>query len=175
MYNDKYRHTRDSLFGLTRFLHDSSKHVSPCLLASCTSLAMYTGLLSDSFKRVSPCIPACCMLLNIHVSIKLPKQVSYTELQISCVFVFFTLWKLVKTHVLSDQSGHITHTYCCVSKLTKFRAYITIHFCLWEIPCNYFPLYFSKERAYTSEGYRMLVSKEIWLDVYDKSSNRRQY
>ena len=80
-----------------------------------------------------------------------------SELQISCVFAFFTLWKRVKMHVLSDQSVHITHTYCCVSKLSKFGAYlyITIHFCLWEIPCNYFPLYFSKERAYTSEGYRM--------------------
>jgi hypothetical protein len=74
------------------------------------------------------------------------------ELQISCVFAFFTLWKRVKMHALSDQSVHIMHTYCCVSKLSKFGAYITIHFCLWEIPRNYFPLYFSKERAYTSEG-----------------------
>ena len=46
------------------------------------------------------------------------------ELQISCVFAFFTLWKWVKTHVLSDQSVHITHTYCCVSKLSKFGAYL---------------------------------------------------
>jgi hypothetical protein len=83
------------------------------------------------------------------------------ELQISCVFAFFTLWKRVKIHVLSDQSVHITHTYCCVSKLSKFGAYITIHFCLWEIPRNYFPLYFSKERAYTSEGYRMLTFLSI--------------
>jgi hypothetical protein len=28
----------------------------------------------------------------------------------------------VKTHVLSDQSVHITHTYCCVSKLSVFTA-----------------------------------------------------
>jgi hypothetical protein len=32
---------------------------------------------------------------------------TYTELQISCVFAFFTLWKRVKTHVLSDQSVHL--------------------------------------------------------------------
>ena len=32
-----------------------------------------------------------------------------TELQISCVFTFFTLWRRVKTHVLSDQSVHIMH------------------------------------------------------------------
>ena len=27
-------------------------------------------------------------------------------------------------HVLSDQSVHITHTYCCVSKLSKVGAYL---------------------------------------------------
>jgi hypothetical protein len=47
-----------------------------------------------------------------------------SELQISCVFAFFTLWKRVKTHVLSDQSVHIMHTHCCVSKLSKFGAYV---------------------------------------------------
>ena len=47
-----------------------------------------------------------------------------TELHISCVFAFFTLWKQVKTHLLSYQSVHITHTYCCVSKLSKFEAYL---------------------------------------------------
>jgi hypothetical protein len=46
------------------------------------------------------------------------------ELQISCVLAFFTLLKRVKTHVLSDQSVHIMHTYCCVSKLSKFGAYL---------------------------------------------------
>ena len=30
-----------------------------------------------------------------------------SELQISCVFAFFTLWKRIKTHVLSDQSVHL--------------------------------------------------------------------
>ena len=30
-----------------------------------------------------------------------------SELQISCVFAFFTLWKWVKTYVLSDQSVHL--------------------------------------------------------------------
>ena len=31
---------------------------------------------------------------------------------------------LMYTTVLSDQSVHITHTYCCVSKLSKFGAYL---------------------------------------------------
>jgi hypothetical protein len=42
-----------------------------------------------------------------------------------CVFAFFTLWKRVITYILSDQSVHITHTYCCVSKLSKFGAEIS--------------------------------------------------
>jgi hypothetical protein len=32
---------------------------------------------------------------------------NFAELQISCVFAFFALWKRVKTHVLSDQSVHL--------------------------------------------------------------------
>jgi hypothetical protein len=47
------------------------------------------------------------------------------------------------------------------SERTCTVVYITIYFCLWEIPRNYFPLYFSKERAYTSEGYRMLAFLSI--------------
>jgi hypothetical protein len=41
------------------------------------------------------------------------------KLQISCVFAFFMLWKRVKTHVLSDQSVHITHTYFTRMKLCQ--------------------------------------------------------
>ena len=51
-------------------------------------------------------------------------QESPVELQISCVFAFLRYKKRVKTHVLLDQSVHITHTYCCVSKLSKFGAYL---------------------------------------------------
>ena len=39
------------------------------------------------------------------------------------IFVFYD----IKTHVLSDQSVHITHTYCCVSKLSKFGAYLYLY------------------------------------------------
>ena len=64
----------------------------------------------------------------------------------------------------------ITHTctYCCVSKLSKFGAYLltiiqsctlTMHFCLWEIPCNYFPLYFSKESVYIRGVPNVCLSK----------------
>jgi hypothetical protein len=42
----------------------------------------------------------------------------------SQIYFRFSLWKRVKTHVLSDQSVHITHTYYCVSKLSKFGAYL---------------------------------------------------
>jgi hypothetical protein len=36
------------------------------------------------------------------------------------ICVFYAM-KTSKTHVLSDQSVHITHAYCCVSKLSKFE------------------------------------------------------
>ena len=39
------------------------------------------------------------------------------------ICVFYAM-KTRKTHVLSDQSVHITHTYCCVSKLSKFGVYL---------------------------------------------------
>jgi hypothetical protein len=48
-------------------------------------------------------------------------SINNSELQISCVFAFFMLWKQVKTNVLSDQSVHIMHTYCCVNKLSKLK------------------------------------------------------
>jgi hypothetical protein len=51
-------------------------------------------------------------------------SINNSELQISCVFAFFMLWKQVNTNVLSDQSVHIMHTYCCVNKLSKFGAYL---------------------------------------------------
>ena len=39
------------------------------------------------------------------------------------ICVFYAI-KTSKKHVLSDQSVHITHTYCSVSKLSKFGAYL---------------------------------------------------
>jgi hypothetical protein len=113
------------------------------------------------------CISSYCCGLHIPCNgIIQGSSHNITELQISCVFAFFALWKRVKTHVLSDQSVHITHTYCCVSNFPNWErtctvVYITIHFCLWEIPRNYFPLYFSKERAHTSEGYQMFAFLSI--------------
>jgi hypothetical protein len=117
---------------------------------------------------------------------------SVTELQISCVFAFFTLWKRgttcsqiyfrfssyllrklhlfviltaigwfivniqsdlfwhrclerwkrVKTHVISDQSVHITHTYCCVSKLSKSYHHSTDFSSIFSISFHY-STYFS--------------------------------
>jgi hypothetical protein len=42
---------------------------------------------------------------------------------------------------------------------------------LQRVNGNYFPLYFSKERAYTSEEYRMFA----FLSIDVKRSNRGQY
>ena len=110
----------------------------------------------------------------------------YTELQISCVFAFFKLWKRVKTHVLSDQSVHITHAYCCVIKPSKFGAYLyadnysRVHwqysFVFEKFPVIT-PLYTfrMRERMHPRGTECLPFSKEIWLDAYDKSSNRGQY
>ena len=67
-----------------------------------------------------------CIVVHHYVKVEGSNDfiLTYPELQISCVFVFFMLWKRVKTHVFSDQSVHITHAYCCVSKLSKFGAYL---------------------------------------------------
>jgi hypothetical protein len=63
-------------------------------------------------------------IINIQSDLFWHQCLERQAFDISCVFAFFTLWKRVKTHVLSDQSVHITHTYCSVSKLSKFGAYL---------------------------------------------------
>ena len=77
------------------------------------------SLLPNNFNQ-----PITTEILKIELNKPTARFIYITELQISCVFAFFTLWKRVKTHVLSDQSVHITHTYYCVSKLSKFGAYL---------------------------------------------------
>jgi hypothetical protein len=76
-------------------------------------------LLKAALSTIQPTSQPTCLFQTHNLVLR-----RFTELQISCVFVFFTLWKRVKMHVLSDQSVHITHTYCCVSKLSKFGAYL---------------------------------------------------
>jgi hypothetical protein len=56
--------------------------------------------------------------------------------------------------------------------MKNYRKKITNNtFFLWEIPRNYFLLYFSKERAYIFEGYRMLafLSIDVKRDLIDDS------
>jgi hypothetical protein len=64
-------------------------------------------------KIIGQCDVKHIMMLPIKTIINKP----ISELQISCVFAFFTLWKRVKAHVLSDQSVHLC-------KLSKFGAYL---------------------------------------------------
>jgi hypothetical protein len=138
---------------------------------------------------------------------------SLSELQISCVFAFFTIWKRVKTQVFNlmltsncmCRPYYILICMCrpyniiiilvsnrvdtCYLMLRNFienkfvnrklekrgwsvpRAPVIrsvlvqscTYFCLWEIPRNYFPLYCSKERAYTSEGYHRIFRSALAL------------
>ena len=92
----------------------------------CTGVDPWYNLFRCGF-RCFPCFACwlCTQILHLGVPNIISQNSEHmTELQISCVFAFLTLWKRVKTHVLSDQSVHITHTYCCVSKLSKFGAYL---------------------------------------------------
>jgi hypothetical protein len=55
--------------------------------------------LPDNFQMCEHSWPC-----RFHINVKIKWC---TEHQISCVFAFFTQWKRVKTHVLSDQSVHL--------------------------------------------------------------------
>jgi hypothetical protein len=106
----------------------------------CSDLSDYRpfGLLTLWTIDPSDYWPFGLLTLRTNELTRLPQahsNESLSELQISCIFAFFTLWKRVKTHVLSDQRVHITHTYCCVrnfpnSERTYTVVYIIIHFCL---------------------------------------------
>ena len=83
------------------------------------------------------------------------------------ICVFYAM-KTSKNACITGIRSECTHyAYILLCKQTfQIRSvlvvvYITIHFCLWEIPRNYFPLYFSKKRAYTTEGYWMLAFLSI--------------
>jgi hypothetical protein len=70
---------------------------------------------------------------------------------------------------LSSSNGNVCITLSITKngkrKLSKFGTYNTF---LSLIPCYYFPLYFSKKRVYTSEGYRKLA----FLTIDDKRDLR---
>ena len=48
----------------------------------------------------------------------------YSELQISCIFAFFYAMKTSKNACIIRSECTFTHTYCCVSKLSKFGVYL---------------------------------------------------
>jgi hypothetical protein len=75
------------------------------------------------------------------------------------ICVFYAMKTSKNACIIRSECTHYACILLCKQNFPNLErtctvVYITIHFCLWEIPRNYFPLYFSKERAYTSEGYR---------------------
>jgi hypothetical protein len=83
------------------------------------------------------------------------------------ICIFYAMKTSKNTCIIRSECTHYAYILLC-KQTFQIRSvlvvvYITVHFCLWEIPRNYFPLYFSKERAYTSEGYRM--SAFLSIDV----------
>jgi hypothetical protein len=73
---------------------------------------------------------------------------------------------IVNSVQVRSEFGKFAYTAICMRKctlwsdntcvFTRFHS-VKIHFWLWEIPRNDFSLYFSKEKVYTSEGYRMFA------------------
>jgi hypothetical protein len=59
----------------------------------------------------------------------------------------------------SDVYAHSERT--CTLLTIMQSCTLTIHFCLWEIPRNYFPLYFSKERVYIRGAPNVCLSKNL--------------
>jgi hypothetical protein len=105
----------------------------------------------------------------------------YYQIRVHVFNVYLTTCRVYLCHALfgiaiKKRRLDCRHTYMYFGKIASWIAKIirhaertctlltiiqsctlTMHFCLWEIPCNYFPLYFSKERVYTSEGYPMFI------------------
>ena len=145
--NVSYRHTKCRTTIKTLFLYFN---LCPSVILDILSCSFTSISFLNNYDRK-----------NIHVS-RPPNKLR--------ICAFYAI-KMSKNACIIRSECTITHTYCCVSKLSKFGAYVytvndntlTIHFCLWEIPRNYFLLYFSKERTYTSEGYRMFAFPSIDL------------
>ena len=68
------------------------------------------------------------------------------------ICVFYTMKTSKNTCIIRSECTHYAYILLC-KQTFQIRSvlvvvYITIHFCFWEIPRNYFPLYFSKESVY---------------------------
>jgi hypothetical protein len=117
-----------------------------------------------------------CLTLQTHVL-----EVCFYLWQVQC-FLHIKYWQFWRSRqtlslgtyiqfVVSWRVRECTHyTYILLCKQTfQIRSVLvqsctlTIHVCLWEIPRNYFPLYFSKERAYTSQGNRQTSGESASL------------
>ena len=88
------------------------------------------------------------------------------------ICVFYAMKTNKNACIIRSECTHYAYILLC-KQTFQIRSvlvvvYKAIHFCLWEIPRNYFPLYFSKERAYTSEGYRMLAFLSINVNITNK-------
>jgi hypothetical protein len=98
------------------------------ILRSCTSpgvrLYIYPSTLY-MFGLSTGLIPSSS---NFHSTSKLSYYFyiinTHAELQISCVFAFFFAMKTSKNACIIRSECTFTHTYCCVSKLFKFGAYL---------------------------------------------------
>jgi hypothetical protein len=94
---------------------------------------------------------------NIHVDIGAPDKLRICAMKTS-----------KNACIIRSECTHYTYILLCkqtfqIRSILVQSCTLTIHFCLWEIPRNYFPLYFSKERAYTSQGNRQTSGESASL------------
>jgi hypothetical protein len=96
----------------TKYLqHFINKHDIPLTILSLDTDETVRNLSIEFFVALLCLVVRLFMFLLIFNEQRVPK---FTFVLVLTYYV----------HVLSDQSVHITHTYCCVSKLSKFRSYL---------------------------------------------------
>jgi hypothetical protein len=133
-----------SIFGLTP------------LLLHYTCLRWKSKVFFLSLLTVSENVPSITVFF---VQLHLQGQIVLRAPDKLRICVFYAMKTSKNACIIRSECTHYACILLCKQNFPNLErtctvVYITIHFCLWEIPRNYFPLYFSKERAYTSEGYR---------------------
>jgi hypothetical protein len=96
------------------------------------------------------------------------------------ICIFYAMKMSKHACIIRSECTHYEYILLCMQtfqiRSVLVVVYIAIHFCLWEIPHNYFPLYFTKERAYTSDGYWMFafLSIDVAVNITNKCGLRNK-
>jgi hypothetical protein len=111
-------------FGFSQFISFREEDLwnfsqSEHILCACCQIICHQYIFS-SVLWCSLCLDSHLFL--VHLDQRSMWTIAITWRPSSVNFSHFKL--LLRNHWADDQSVHITHTYCCVSKLSKFGAYL---------------------------------------------------